>query len=356
MTARERFNRILKFEPVESLPVLALEPYESAGLDRWREEGLPQGASPEDYLGMDRIRKLPVGLGPMPHNEPRIISETDEDYVETDTFGGVVRRRKEAPNMYYGYIEHPIKTREDWSEYKRRYDPNAPGRLPPDLDAMAADYDASDQPVGLEIFPFFFRMGFYLMGMERFLTAFYDEPELMHDMFSFYGDFVLQTIRPLLGKVRIDYASFAEDLAYKGGPHISPAVYREFWLPYQDPIVQALRGAGVEIICMYTAGDVRPLMPTLLDHGFNCTWPLERGSAMDPADLRREFGRDLALGGGFAKEALIAGPEAIDRQIEELLPVVQDGGFVPAVDDMVPPEVPFDHYKYYVEAMRAVRL
>lgn len=356
MNARERFRRILEFGAVDGLPVLALEPYESVGLDRWRTEGLSQGMSPEEQLGMDCVCKLPVSLGPIPHNEPHIISETDEEYVETDVFGGTVRRHKEAPSMYYGYIDHPIKTPHDWEDYKSRYDSKSPGRSPLDPDAMAAEYSASDMPVGLELFPFFFRMGFYLMGMERFMTAFYDTPGLMHDMFSLYGNFVLETIRPLLGKVRIDYVAFAEDLAYKAGPHISPSVYREFWLPYQDPIVEELRGAGVKTICMYTAGNIRPLIPMLIDHGFNCTWPLERGSGMAPADLRREFGRDLALGGGFAKEALIAGPQAIDQQIEELLPVIRSGGFVPAADDMVPPEVPFEHYIYYVEAMRAIKL
>lgn len=344
----------MRGEPVDRIPVLALEPYEQPGLDRWRREGLPEGQSPEEFLGMDRLCKLPVNLGPLPVFDRRVLSEDDEYYVDTDIFGAVVRRRKDAPTMYYGYIDHPIKSMDDWLKYKReRYDPNAPERLPADIDAVAAELNASENPVGLEVFPFFFRMGFYLLGMERFMTAFYDAPELIHDMFSFWSEFVLTVIRPLLSRVKVDFVSFGEDLAYNGGPHISPRVYEEFWLPYQDPLIRELRGTGAPVICMYSAGDLTPLLPLLMDHGFNCTWPIERSSGMDPIALRIKYGPGLSLAGGVPKEALIAGPEAIDRELKRLLPLARQGGYLPALDDMVPPEVPLDHYRYYVEALRS---
>ena len=79
-------------------------------------------------------------------------------------------------------------------------------------------------------------------------------------------------------------------------------------------------------------------------------------AGMDPVMLRKRFGRELRLGGGIAKEALIAGPDAIDREIERLMPVIRDGGFIPAVDDCPPPEVPLKTFAYYVEALRKICL
>jgi uroporphyrinogen decarboxylase len=355
MTPRERFQQIMRFEPVDQLPVLALEPYETTGLEQWRQEGLPRDQSPEDFLGMDYLHKMGFGFGPIPPFEGRIISETEDTYIETDWLGATVRRRKDAPSMYYGYIDHPVKNRKDWIHYKERFDSKSAGRLPSDLDQVIADLNASPMPVGFHLYPFFFRLGFYTMGMERFMTAFYDMPDLMHDMFRFWSEFMLGVIQPVLRRVKFDFVTFAEDLAFKNGPHISPAIYREFFLPYQDPIVNELKRHGVAVICLWTAGNIEVLIPLLLEHGFNCTWPLERNSGMDPLALRKKYGRDLRLGGGIPKEALIAGPAAIDRELSRLLPVIRDGGYVPAVDDMVPPEVPWAHYRYYVHAMRAVR-
>jgi len=150
--------------------------------------------------------------------------------------------------------------------------------------------------------------------------------------------------------------SFAEDLAYRGGPHLSPKTYTEFFLRYQDPVVAELRAAGVKTINMYTSGNILSLLPLLMERGFNLTWPLERACGMDPIELRRRFGRHLRLAGGVPKEALIAGPEAIDREIERLMPLIREGGYLPAVDDMVPPEVSFNSYCHYVDAIRAIRV
>ena len=41
MTDRERFRRVMAYEPVDRLPVMALEPYEAEALERWRTRGLP---------------------------------------------------------------------------------------------------------------------------------------------------------------------------------------------------------------------------------------------------------------------------------------------------------------------------
>lgn len=355
MTSRIRFQKLMQYQAVDRLPLVALEPYESAGLDRWRTEGLPAGLSPEQYLGMDGLRKVGLHLGPIPGFEPRVLWEDEAGWAETEGMGATVYRRREAPNMYYGYIDHPVKSREDWARYKERYQADAPGRAPADLDALAADLSAAEVPVGLDLFPFFFRTGFYLMGMQRFLTAFYDMPDLLHDMFATVATLALTGLRALLARVKLDYVTFAEDLAYRGGPHISPRTYAEFWLPYQQPLLAELQRHGVPVICLWTSGNIHPLLPLLLESGFNCTWPAERAAGMDPVELRRRFGRALRLGGGIAKEALIAGPEAINRELEHLAPVIADGGYLPAVDDMVPPEVPLSHYRHCVEALRKIR-
>jgi len=357
MTARERFRRLLNYEPVDRLPVLALEPYEETALERWRTEGLPEGVRPEEFLGMSRLVHVPVSFGPLPGYERRVVAE-DEAYETVVThMGATVRQRRDNPSMFYGHVDHPVKTRADWEAYKQRLDPDTPGRVPADWAATVAPrLNACEDPVGLCLFPFFFRLGFYTMGMERFLSAFHEEPALMHDMFSHFGRFVLRTIEPLLGTVRLDYAVFGEDLAGKNGPLISPSLYEEFWCPYQDPIVQALRDHDVPLICQWTSGNVERLLPCLLAHGFNATWPLEVVSGMEADSLRGRFGRELRLAGNVAKEAVIAGPDAIDRELERLSPLIRQGGFLPALDDMASPDMPFPHYRYLIEKLQATRL
>ncbi|MBI4023408.1 MAG: hypothetical protein HY360_00400 [Verrucomicrobia bacterium] len=80
MNSRERFQRIMRYEPVDRLPVLAIESYyEPTALERWRKEGLSPGQSPEDLLGMDAVRWTPVNFGPIPAFERRILSENERE-------------------------------------------------------------------------------------------------------------------------------------------------------------------------------------------------------------------------------------------------------------------------------------
>jgi len=356
MNARERFRKIMAYEPVDRLPVLALEPYEFTAIDRWRTEGLPADKGPEDFLGMSRLVHVPVAFGPVPGFAPTVLSEDDEYEVVVSWMGATVRQRKDNPTMFYGHIDHPVKTRADWDEYKLRFRADSLERLPGDwAERVVPALNASEDPVGLYLFPFFFRLGFYAMGMERFLSAFHEEPDLMHDIFAYFGQFVFELLDKVTANVHLDYALLNEDLAGKNGPLISPRMYEEFWCPYQDPIIELLRDRGVPVICQWTAGNVEALLPCMMAHGFNCTWPLEVVAGMDGQALRRRFGRELRLGGNIAKEAVIAGPEAIDREIERLMPLIRDGGFVPALDDMGAPDMPFVHYRYMIEKLQAIR-
>ena len=357
MNNRERFRRIMNYKPVDRLPVLAVEPFETMAIERWRREGLPDDTHPVDYLGMSQLVHIPLSFDPIPPFERQVVSEDAEYVVETTNMGALVRRRKDNPTMFYGHIDHPVKTRADWEAYKLRFQASTPGRLPEDwLRTVAPSLNDSQEPVGLFLFPFFFRLGFYSMGMERFLSAFYEEPDLMHDMFSHWCDFTLNNICLVLKVVKPDVVLFTEDLAGKNGPMISPRIYEEFWYPYQDVIISMLHDYGVPLICQWTAGQFECLLPGMMEHGFNCTWPLEVMAGMDAHALRKRFGRGLRLGGNIAKEAVIAGPDAIDQEIERLMPLIREGGFLPALDDMASPDMPFSHYRYMIERLQGIRL
>jgi hypothetical protein len=60
------------------------------------------------------------------------------------------------------------------------------------------------------------------------------------------------------------------------------------------------------------------LLTDMQKHGFNCTWPLEVMAGMDAPALRLQYGSAHRLEGYIAKEAVIAGPQAIDREIDRL--------------------------------------
>jgi len=354
MTDRERFQRVMRYEPVDRLPALVVEPYEVEALTRWRTEGLPEGTDVCDFLGLSPLRHAPISLAPDPAFEPVVLEEDGEYETVVTYLGATIRRDKAHPTMFYGHVDHPVKTLADWREYRKRFRPE--GRVPANWQSdVVPALEASERPVGLCPFPFFFRLGFYAMGMERFLSGFYEQPDLMHEMFAFWADFVTETIRPVLGTMQFDYVVFGEDLAGKNGPLISPRIYDEFWRPYQEPLLRLLRDSGIPVVAQWSAGQFDALLPSMLDQGFNAIWPLEVMAGTDPMALRQRFGKDLLMTGGIAKEAVIAGPAATDAELERLAPLIADGGFIPALDDMASPDMPFAHYRHMAERLQELR-
>lgn len=59
--------------------------------------------------------------------------------------------------------------------------------------------------------------------------------------------------------------------------------------------------------------------------------------------------------GNISIHALIRGKDAVRQEvISKVLPLLDTGGYLPAPDDIIPPEVSFDNYRYYIELLHRV--
>jgi uroporphyrinogen decarboxylase len=93
----------------------------------------------------------------------------------------------------------------------------------------------------------------------------------------------------------------------------------------------------------------------MLEAGITCLWPLEIAAEHDPLDLRRQYGKDLALAGGIDKRELSRDHAAIDAELERRLPpLLETGGYIPHIDHAVPPDISLSNFRYYLE--RKMRL
>src|SRR5450756_513743 len=114
------------------------------------------------------------------------------------------------------------------------------------------------------------------------------------------------------------------------------------------PVMRLLREHGIDIIWTDCDGNILKLIPLWLKVGLNCMFPLEVNAGNDPIALKKEYGRDLLIRGGFNKFALHEGRAAILRELRRLGPAVAEGGFIPHIDHRCPGGVSFDNYRYYI--------
>jgi uroporphyrinogen decarboxylase len=162
-------------------------------------------------------------------------------------------------------------------------------------------------------------------------------------------EFVLDLLPRALDEAPLSAVFFWEDMCYRGGPLISPAMFREFMLPRYRRITDLVRSRGVDVIFVDSDGDVSQLIPLWLEAGINGVYPMEVAAGMDVAVLRQDYGRDLLMTGGIDKRVLVEGKEAIDRELRRVIPVAGKGGFVPHIDHAIPHDVPYANFAYYWE-------
>ncbi len=293
----------------------------------------------------------------VPAYEPRIISEDESTVTLRNVTGQTVKSLKKALKMDWGmpiFLDFPVRDRATWNEHKKRLDPNTPERWPSDWKAYVQKMNAKSEPLSLGVGSFY---GFLRdwVGSERILYMFYDDPNLIEDMMEQVLYLETEVIKRVLKDIKVQQAAFWEDMCYKAGPLISPAMVRKFMMPRYKKITNLLHSYGVDVIKIESDGNLNELIPLWLESGINYVRPLEVVAHNDAVALRKKYGKDLIIGGDIDKRALIKGKAAIREEVMSKVPfLLEQGGYFPAVDHAVPPDVTFENYCYYINLMREV--
>ncbi|MFH1902753.1 MAG: uroporphyrinogen decarboxylase family protein [Candidatus Omnitrophota bacterium] len=250
------------------------------------------------------------------------------------------------------YIAHPVTDRKSFQEIKKRYNPNSPDRYPAEWDKEVQKWKERTKPLcllGNGTFGLYSQLRSWV-GTAEISYLFYDDPAFVEEMMNFAVDFLLQTTERALNEITFDYFNFFEDCAGKGGPLISPQIFKKFFLPRYRRIIDRFRKAGIKYFWLDCDGDPEVLIPLMLEAGITCFWPLEQASGMDPVRLRKKYGKDLVLAGGIDKRELAKDKKAIERELyAKISPLFEKGGFIPHLDHTFPPDISYENFLYYLE-------
>jgi len=346
----------MRFQPTDRAPLFEWGPWKST-LRRWQREALGEDGTPPQLDECDAQLQCGVDLWLLPRFE-RVLLHEDERTITERTELGQVRRTFKDPDITSmpHHISFPVKSRADWEEIKGRFDPADPRRFPDDWAARCEEW-RREEPVLLfqgPRTPSLFGTVRELMGPEGALCAFCDDPGLVHEIMETYTDLIVELLPRVLEDCPITTVYLWEDMCYRSGPLISPAMFREFMIPQYRRITELARSRGIDAIFVDSDGNIEELIPLWLEAGVNGVYPLEVAAGMDAAALRRRYGRDLLMTGNIDKRVLARDRRAIDRELEAKLPLAEQGGFIPHLDHGIPHDVPYENFVYYWERKKAL--
>jgi len=360
LTSRERFNRCMRFQSVDWVPHYEFGYWDGLKLDWLGEGSIPQrladsnghvsDAVLEGYFGCEKMDGFGPRIGTGPHRKQEVIEETEDKIVYRDGVGVVCQEKKEGIRSIPHFIDFPIKTRSDWNAFRKEFLEMEANWRTFSLDEIRRARENSR----VSEVPFVLGFGSFIgwirnwTGFENLAYMVYDDPNLVEDMVDHVANMVRILQEPILEEISFDAAAGWEDICFNSGPLLSPDFFSRIILPRMKPVIRAIRHRGVHCVWTDCDGNVEKLVPIWMEAGINCLFPAEVKPGNDLFALRKEYGKEILIRGGFDKLVLLRSKEAILDELKRLEPLVAEGGFIPHVDHRTPGGVSCDLYRYYI--------
>ncbi len=358
LTHRERFRRCMHFQSVDRIPHWEFG-YLDETIERWHTEGLPKEFDNiwkvERYFGVDPVSSVPThyAVNPGFEGQAEVLEERENTRVERLPDGTVQEVQTTGLKTIPHYIKMPIGNRDDWERFRERLNPEDPARFRTDYQELGRTLLRGDLPVGISLGSYFGIPRDWI-GFENISMMLYDDRPLVEEIVATLTEIHYRQIEEALEHIEVDYAAGWEDICFRNGPMLSPAMFRQIVGPNLKRVCDLLRQHGCDVIWTDCDGDITDLVPIWLECGLNCMFPLEVHPGSDPVKYRGMWGRQVLLRGGVAKHQLAFGKEEILAELKRIAPTVEDGGFIPHGDHRIPQDVPYENYKYYIREKLAM--
>ena len=318
-----------------------------------KEEWLAQGATPEE-LDFSAFRYrcearggVPVNTGRLGGFVPEMLEETDDVIISRDEYGRTMKLNKGVATLPLP-LDHPVTTMDDWLRVKPWY-AFSEARFGKDWERVAREHLAAGRVVTVSI-PGGFDEPRQLMGEAALCMAYYDAPEMIHDMLTTMGETAFRVLERVSAAVQVDMLSVHEDMAGKSGPLVGPKQVRDFIAPYYRRVWDMLTERGARLFDQDSDGNMESVIPAFLDAGVNCMHPMEPAAGMDIVKIRAQYGTRLAFYGGIDKHVIRRSKAEIVAELAyKIPPMLATGGCVLALDHRIPNGTPLENYKFYVE-------
>ena len=218
-----------------------------------------------------------------------------------------------------------------------------------DLDRLLANMEsilphAGEKFIGCDISPCLFEMMCRLRGMEQAVLDLALLPPGALALYEHATEFALRTAEEACARFPLDWLWTGDDVGGQQAMIISPDCWRSVIRPHLERIFRVGKTRGL-FVAYHCCGAIRPIIPDLVEMGLDVLNPVQANCpGMEPADLKAEFGRDLAFMGGVDTQQLLPHGSETDvrRATESLLETMTagGGGYILAASHTVPPETP----------------
>jgi len=149
-----------------------------------------------------------------------------------------------------------------------------------------------------------------------------------------------------------DFVFMPHDVAFNGGPFVSPKDFSEIVTPYLAQLVNRARELGVKSI-FHSDGMLMPVLDQILDCGPDALQSIDPMAGMDIAEVKKLTHGKMALMGNVQCNLLQDGPDEAMRKsarycLEHASP---GGGYIYSSSNTIFPGMPLRNYEIMLEEL-----
>jgi uroporphyrinogen decarboxylase len=191
-----------------------------------------------------------------------------------------------------------------------------------------------------------------ILGREKVLAMMAEEANKIAGIFADSAEFTLKVCQLILDKgYYFDGAWLWGDLGCKAGLIFSTDYYNALLFDLHEEFCDFFTDNGMPVV-FHSDGNIRELIPHLIEAGVQAIEPLESDVGMDLAEIKREYGKDLVLFGGVDEQAFIDEGKA-EREIKgKFQALMKNGGYMYHADSPSSEEISFDNYMKALELVK----
>ncbi|MEG2625975.1 MAG: uroporphyrinogen decarboxylase family protein [Christensenella sp.] len=189
-----------------------------------------------------------------------------------------------------------------------------------------------------------------MMGFENFLMSFYLQPELAARLMEMCVEHSSR-IGHNLKELGVEAVVIGDDIANNTGLLMRPEMYVEQVYPYFKRLVQNLKAEGLYVI-KHSDGDLRAVLPELVDSGIDCLDPIDPLGDMDIAYMKQTYGNRIALKGNIDCVKTLVEKPLMDVRRETarcILDASLFGGHIISSSNSIHKGIKPQNYKYFLE-------
>ncbi|MCP4166049.1 MAG: hypothetical protein GY759_09175 [Chloroflexi bacterium] len=249
---------------------------------------------------------------------------------------------------------HPLEGAKDLSNYM------LPDPLGPSMQVIYDETNALVQRYGRthaifgSLYQTIFEAAWLLRGLENLLVDMAIHKDFAHELFDRLLVYSLVAGREMIAQ-GIDVLWLGDDFGTQRDMLISPQMWREFIKTPYASLIAAFKKQNPHLkIAYHSDGYIEPIIPDLIEIGLDLLNPIQPG-AMDPAEIKRKYGRHLSFWGTMDVQHTFpyGTPADVRSEVSERLRTVgPGGGFILCSAHRVQPGASLANIQAYYSAAR----